>query len=87
PKVNRVTFYFLGGSSDIAYANGERDYKIIPASTPTWTGNLPVGHLGTYAETNAGRFGVAVTRFLQWTLRGNATAGEYFSGKGATTDG
>ncbi|KAK4169643.1 Alpha/Beta hydrolase protein, partial [Cladorrhinum sp. PSN259] len=83
----KPTFYFLGGSGDIAYANGERDYKIIPAATPTWKGNLPVGHLGTYAETNAGRFGIAVTRFLQWTLRGNTTAGEYFSGKGATTDG
>jgi hypothetical protein len=41
-KVTKPIFYFLGGSSDIAYANGERDYKNLPASTPKWKGNLPV---------------------------------------------
>jgi hypothetical protein len=41
-KVTKPIFYFLGGSSDIAYANGERDYKNLPAGTPKWKGNLPV---------------------------------------------
>jgi hypothetical protein len=41
-KVTKPIFYFLGGSTDIAYANGERDYKNLPATTPKWKGNLPV---------------------------------------------
>ncbi|KAF2395894.1 hypothetical protein EJ06DRAFT_517336 [Trichodelitschia bisporula] len=44
-KVTQPIFYFLGGSSDIAYANGERDYKNLAASHPKWKGNLPVGHM------------------------------------------
>ncbi|RDL34747.1 Uncharacterized protein BP5553_07875 [Venustampulla echinocandica] len=85
--ITKPIFFFLGGSSDIAYANGERDYKLLPTDTPSWKGNLPVGHSGTYMETDAGKFGVAAVRFLQWTLGGNVTAAEYFTGPSATTDG
>ncbi|KAF2435972.1 hypothetical protein EJ08DRAFT_684927 [Tothia fuscella] len=51
PKITKPVFYFLGGSSDVAYPNGERDYKSLPASTPSWKGNLPVGHMATWSET------------------------------------
>lgn len=64
-----------------------RDYTLLPTTTPAWKGNLPVGHLGTYADENGGKFGVAVTSFLQWVLRGNETAAEFFVGSGAAGDG
>jgi hypothetical protein len=66
---------------------GERDYKLLPAGTPSWKGNIDVGHGGTYKEPNGGRWGVAAVRFFQWTLRGNTTASEYFTGDGAKNDG
>jgi hypothetical protein len=36
---------------------------------------------------DGGKFGVAGVRWLQWTLRGNATAAMFFTGAGATSDG
>jgi len=48
---------------------------------------LAVGHLGTYTDIEAGRFGVAAARFFQWTLRGNATAAAFFTGQEAKEAG
>jgi hypothetical protein len=110
-KVTKPIFYFLGGSSDIAYANGERDYKNLPATTPKWKGNLPVrpscflpsciiylpclekltiqqvGHMATWSQTNSGKFGKAEWLWLDWTLKGNAASGQFFTAKGAEADG
>jgi hypothetical protein len=69
---------------------GERDYIALPASTPKWKGNLPVGHMATYFQASGGKFGVAAVRWTQWLLRGNATASNFFTGTGpgtATADG
>jgi len=38
--------FFMGGPSNIAYGNGERDYGYMPAGVPKWKGNLDVGHGG-----------------------------------------
>ncbi|KAL2075201.1 hypothetical protein VTL71DRAFT_143 [Oculimacula yallundae] len=80
--VNTMTkpiFYFLGSPTDIAYSNGERDYTNIPASTPKWKGNFPVGHSGTFFQPHAAQFGVAASRWLEWVLRGNETSAKYFT--------
>lgn len=79
PRINKPIFYFMGGPSDIAFNNGERDYRLLPQSTPTWKGNLNVGHGGTYGDQNGGKFGVAAVRYYQWVLRGNATAANFFT--------
>ena len=42
--------YFLGGPTDIAYKNGERDYGNLAESLPAWKGNLDVGHMGTFVS-------------------------------------
>ncbi|KAF2431987.1 hypothetical protein EJ08DRAFT_677857 [Tothia fuscella] len=86
-KVTKPIFYFLGGSSDIAYANGERDYKALPATTPKWKGNLPVGHMATWSTTNGGKFGKAEWMWLDYTLRGSKTSQAFFLGEGAKADG
>ncbi|PGH18243.1 hypothetical protein AJ79_00582 [Helicocarpus griseus UAMH5409] len=87
PGITKPTFYFLGGESDIAYPNGERDYTLLPEGTPTWKGNLPVGHGGTFSDPDAGKFGVAAVNYLLWTLKGDTTAAEFFTGQGAEGDG
>ncbi|KAH7377400.1 hypothetical protein BKA66DRAFT_572196 [Pyrenochaeta sp. MPI-SDFR-AT-0127] len=87
-KVTKPIFYFLGGSSDIAYKNGERDYAALPVGTPSWIGNDDLGHGGSFNKlVDAGYFGIAGTRYMQWVLRGNETAGTWFKDGSAITAG
>lgn len=46
-----------------------------------------MGHLATYAEPNAGAFGVAAVQFFKWTLGGDADAAGWFTGGGAEEAG
>jgi hypothetical protein len=83
----KPVFFFLGGPSDIAYQNGERDYNYMPAGTPKWKGNLNVGHGGTYTDYNGGKYGIIGGHWVQWILRGNSSASAYLTGSGARNDG
>ncbi|KAL8368237.1 hypothetical protein RB599_003921 [Gaeumannomyces hyphopodioides] len=85
--IRKPIFFFMGGTSDIAYQNAERDYRNLPAGTPSWKGNIPVGHGGTYYDANGGKFGKAAVHWLNWILKGNATAGMYFKTSAAAADG
>lgn len=72
-----------GGESDIAYANGKRDFEVMPARIPTFYGVYPsVGHGGTYNQDNGGPFGVVGVAWLKWQLLGDASAAGrgYFAG-------
>lgn len=72
-----------GGESDIAYANGKRDFETMPARVPVFYGVYPsVGHGGTYNEDNGGAFGVAAVAWLKWQLLNDAGPGGkgYFVG-------
>ena len=72
-----------GGESDIAYANGKRDFETMPARIPVFYGVYPsVGHGGTYNEDNGGAFGVAAVAWLKWQLMGDTSAAGkgYFAG-------
>jgi hypothetical protein len=64
-----------GGESDIAYANGKRDFEVMPASVPTFYGVYPsVGHGGTYNQDNGGPYGIAAVAWLKWQLMGDTSA-------------
>lgn len=64
-----------GGESDIAYANGKRDFEVMPARIPVFYGVLPsVGHGGTYNQDNGGPFGVVAVAWLKWQLLGDSSA-------------
>lgn len=72
-----------GGESDIAYANGKRDFEVMPPHIPVFYGVLPsVGHGGTYNQDNGGPFGVVAVAWLKWQLLGDTTAAGrgYFAG-------
>ena len=59
-----------GGESDIAYANGKRDFEVMPARIPVFYGVHPsVGHGGTYNQDNGGPFGVVAVAWLKWQLQ------------------
>lgn len=74
-----------GGETDIAYANGKRDFETMPARVPVFYGVYPsVGHGGTYNEDNGGAFGTAAVAWLKWQLMNDtgATGRGYFVGDG-----
>ncbi|MGN6208930.1 hypothetical protein [Asticcacaulis sp.] len=73
--------YVMGGPSDIAYANGRDDYSRI-SHIPAAYIDIPVGHGGTYMEPNGGIGAEVVTAWLNWRLKGDATAASQFAGDG-----
>lgn len=75
--------YFLGGPMDIAYPNGEDDFKRI-TQVPVFKGNLNVGHGGTYRHPNGGWFGEVAVNWLKWRLNGDRQAGKMFDGPDCT---
>ncbi len=63
-----------GGESDIAYANGKRDFEDMPAHVPVFHGVYPsVGHGGTYFQDNGGPYGIAAVAWLKWQLMGDTS--------------
>jgi len=54
---------------------------------PSWKGNIPVGHGGTYSQVDGGLFATAGVHWLDWLLKGNTTAAQYFTGPSAASAG
>jgi predicted dienelactone hydrolase len=71
--------YFIGGPTDIAYANAERDFGLINR-VPIFKGNLNVGHPGTFVQPNGGWFAEVGTAWLDWQLKGDRKAAAMFAG-------
>jgi hypothetical protein len=72
-----------GGESDIAYANGKRDFEVMPPRIPVFYAVHPsVGHGGTYNQDNGGPFSAVAVAWLKWQLQGDtsATGRGYFVG-------
>lgn len=79
-KIDKPILYVLGGKRDIAYPNGMDDYGRL-GHVPSAVINTDVTHDGTYAQPNGGRAAQAVVAWLQWQLRGDAKAKNWFVGK------
>ncbi|MDF3020686.1 MAG: hypothetical protein K0Q92_1989 [Steroidobacteraceae bacterium] len=78
-KIHAPTLYVLGGETDIAYANGMDDYERIH-HVPVFMANLVgVGHGGSYWNPNGGKAAELVVAWLDWQLRGDATAARKFT--------
>lgn len=78
-KLHAPIAYFIGGPSDVAFANAEDDFNRI-AHVPVFKGNLNVGHGGTFRDPGAGWFGEVGVAWLDWQLKGDARAAKYFVG-------
>jgi hypothetical protein len=72
--------YFIGGPTDIAYANAEDDFLRIER-VPLFNANLNVGHGGTFRQSNGGWFGEVGVAWLAWQLKGDKTAAKMFTGE------
>lgn len=69
--------YLIGGEGDVAYPNSKLDYERL-SSIPVALINTPDGHSGTFYEKNGGPYAEAVTRWLNWQLRGNKADASIF---------
>jgi len=72
-KVHTPIGYVLGGTTDIAYENGTRDYTNMKTQ-PTFRANQNVGHGGTYYADNGGDWARIAVAWFDWWLKGDATA-------------
>lgn len=77
--VHTPVLIVLGGSGDIAYTNGERDYDNIAAvGVPIMLFSKALGHGGDLFSKNGGDFTKIDLAWLNWWLKGDETA----TGKG-----
>lgn len=78
-KLHTPVIYINGGPTDIAYQNGNDDFKRIN-HVPAIMLNQDFGHGGTYHEPNGGVVATVVVNWLEWQLRGDEQAGRQFVG-------
>jgi hypothetical protein len=78
-RLHTPVIYILGGPNDIAYANGEDDFKRIE-HVPAMVANLDVGHGGTFLRPNGGLAASVAVSWLDWQLKGDAQAAKRFVG-------
>ncbi|KAF2396090.1 hypothetical protein EJ06DRAFT_516764 [Trichodelitschia bisporula] len=83
PKFSKPIAYFLGGKTDIAYAQGTADYNALPKGLPAWKGNVESGHGGTFCRPAGGEYGKAGSQWWKWQLRGDPSAKAFFTEPGA----
>jgi len=62
--------YIIGGPTDIAYANAAKDFVNIKNVPVAMINTPPDGHHGTYYEMYGGGYAVAVSKWLDWQLKG-----------------
>ena len=82
-SIHGPVLIITGGESDIAYANGKKDFETLPGKIPVFYGVYPsIGHGGTYNQDNGGPFGKLAVPWLKWQLNGDksATGMGYFVG-------
>lgn len=70
-------FYLIGGPTDSAYPNSEKDYQRIE-NLPIVRINTHDGHLGTYYERHGGAYAIAVRKWLDWQLKGDTSNAAFF---------
>lgn len=79
-RIEVPTLYVLGGPTDVAYTHGMADFARI-ARVPAAVINIDATHQGTYAQPNGGAAAQAVVAWLEWQLRGDKVAAQWFLGE------
>ena len=71
--------YITGGPTDQAHPNALDDASRIK-HVPVFLGWLPVGHGGTFSQSDGGDWAKIAVNWLNWQLKGDADAGKWFEG-------
>lgn len=70
--------YIVGGPSDVAYKNAQKDYARI-SHVPVCLANHPAsGHGGTYYDKYGGYYGRLVLSWIDWHLKGSQENAKIF---------
>ena len=70
--------YMVGGPSDVAYQNAQKDYERI-GHVPVVLADHPAsGHGGTYYQSHGGDYGRMVIDWMDWQLKGKKENAEIF---------
>lgn len=56
-----------------------RDFKDLREGTPSWNGNLPLGHGGDLFSPDGGLFGKAGINWMEYLFRGSQAANQYLT--------
>lgn len=76
--------YVTGEPSDVAFKNAQDDVARIQHAPVLWAWRERTGHGGTYREPGGGAFAPLAVDWLNWQLKGDASAGARFDGPGCT---
>ena len=77
----KSVIWILGGSTDIAWENGNDDFKRMEGSMPACLVSLDgIGHGGTYMQPNGGDYAKVAGAWLKWWLKGDKEASTMFTG-------
>ena len=77
----KSVIWILGGETDIAWENGNDDFKRMSGTMPAFLCSLEgIGHGGTYMQPNGGDYAKVATAWLKWWLKGDNEAAKMFTG-------
>ena len=77
----KSVIWILGGPTDIAWENGNDDFKRMSGTMPAFLCSLDgIGHGGTYMQPNGGDYAKVATAWLKWWLKGDRKAKKMFTG-------
>jgi dienelactone hydrolase len=80
-KLHAPIAYFIGGETDVAWANAEQDWQDLQSlDIMAINANMDVGHGATYGMPGGGPFGAAPIAWLQYQLKDDRQAGAMFIG-------
>ncbi len=79
-QLHAPTLYLTGGDGDIAHPNAEGDFLEIDHIPVFKAFQAPAPHALTLRDPNGGAYGKVVVDWLDWRLRGEATAARVFTG-------
>lgn len=81
PKVHSPALYINGGTNDVAFENANDDFARL-SNVPVFYGVMEgAGHFATHRHRNGGRFAEVITAWLEWQLKGDTKAEDWFVGK------
>ena len=77
----KSVIWILGGETDIAWENGNDDFRRMSGTMPAFLCSLAgIGHGGTYMQPNGGDYAKVATAWLKWWLKGDTEAAKMFTG-------
>jgi len=77
----KSVIWILGGSTDIAWENGNDDFKRMSGSMPACLVSLDgIGHGGTYMQPHGGDYAKVAAAWLNWWLKNDKEASTMFTG-------